>query len=329
MDYIERNEWFITASKLKLFLDSPLLYKAIYVDKVDTSMIKQSPALELGDMVDKYVLTPDKFKEEFCFAIWWLKADLVKHCEERWIELTGKEKVEDLKALIYWDKKVLTQAQEDTVLWIVSELSSQPLFEWWWDYYEAQKELTADYNWMKLKGTLDRFHYDKEKKEAIIRDLKTTSQMYYNAYNDNTQFYVDLSTRDPFHYKLQMALYVWLVKQNYPNVKHIDVVIDAVWTSDPYFYQWIKMNVNELEDVWKLQIIPLLQDLYNLDQWIVQWYMPSVATNRNKLSGNRYYKLWTEDCIQTEWEYVWWPQEVKNDIPKPDETPDDFDWDSI
>jgi hypothetical protein len=52
--------------------------------------------------------------------------------------------------------------------------------------------------------------------------------MYYNAYHDNTQFYADLSTRDSYHYKLQMALYVWLVKQNYPDVKDITVIIDAV-----------------------------------------------------------------------------------------------------
>lgn len=326
MDYRERNEWFITASKLKLFLDSPLLYKAIYVDKVDTSMIKQSPALELGDMVDKYVLTPDKFKEEFCFAIWWLKADLVKYCEERWIELTGKEKVEDLKALIYWDKKVLTQAQEDTVIGIWSELMTQPLFDWKWDYV-AQKELTAEYLWLKIKWTLDRFNWNEANKKAVIRDLKTTSQMYYNTYNDNTQFFADLSTRDPFHYKLQMAMYVWLVKQNYPDVKDFTVIIDAVWTTDPYFYQWIKMDISELEMVWDTVVVPLLEVLNSLNQRPDQWII-SHEVNRNKLCWNRYYKLGTEDCIQKEFDYIW-PKEEVIDIPKPDEEPETFDWDSI
>ena len=325
MDYIEKNKWYITASKLKLFLDSPLLYKAIYVDEVPLDGIKPVAALELWAMVDKYILTPDEFKEEYTFPIAWLKDDLIKYCNEKWIELTGKEKVDDLKALIYWDKKVLTQAQEDTVLWIGLELATQPLFEWKWDY-EAQKELFWEWKWLKIKWTLDRFHY--ENWEATIRDLKTTSQMYYNAYSDNTQFYHDLSTRDPFHYKLQMALYVWLVKQNYPDAHMIRVIIDAVWTSDPYFYQWIVLNLSELEDVWDAQIVPLLEDLYNLDQWIVQWYMPN-ESNRNRLCGNRYYRLWTDDCIQKEWEYIWWPQEKKNDIPKPDEISEDFDRDSL
>ena len=324
MDYRERNKWFITASKLKLFLDSPLLYKAIYVDEVDTSMIKDVAALELWDMVDKYVLTPEIFKQEYVFPVWGLKADLVAYCEKRWIELTGKEKVEDLKAAIYWDKKVLTQAQEDTVLGIASELSSQPLFEWWWDYYEAQKELTADYGRLKLKWTLDRFHYDEEKKEAIIRDLKTTSQMYYNAYNDNTQFFSDLSTRDPFHYKLQMAMYVWLVKKNYPEVENIRVIIDAVWTTDPYFYQWIALDVKELELIWETQIVELLA---NID-WLEAGLIPDPDLNRNKLCGNRYYKLGTEDCIQYTFDYLWPKQEVI-EIPKPDETPEDFDRNSL
>jgi len=47
MDYREANRGYITPSKLKLFIDSPLLYKAIYVDEVDISMLKKSPALEL------------------------------------------------------------------------------------------------------------------------------------------------------------------------------------------------------------------------------------------------------------------------------------------
>lgn len=326
MDYREKNKWFITASKLKLFLDSPLLYKAIYVDEVDISNLKPVSALEIWSMVDKYVLTPEEFHKEYVFPIWGLKADLIKYCQEHWIELTGNEKVDDLKALIYWDKKILTQAQEDVVIGIASELMTQPLFDWKWDYV-AQKELTAEYLWLKIKWTLDRFNWDEANKKAVIRDLKTTSQMYYNAYNDNTQFFADLSTRDPFHYKLQMAMYVWLVKQNYPDVKDIIVIIDAVWTTDPYFYQWIKMDISELEMVWDTVVVPLLEVLNSLNQKPDQWII-SHEVNRNKLCWNRYYKLGTEDCIQKEFEFIWAKQEVI-DIPKPDETQEEFDRDSL
>ena len=51
----------------------------------------------------------------------------------------------------------------------------------------------------------------------------------------------------------------------------------------------------------------------------------SSFVNKN---NNRYYKLGTEDCIQKEFEFIWAKQEVI-DIPKPDETQEEFDWDSL
>jgi len=319
MDYREKNEWFITASKLKLFMDSPLLYKAVYVDCVDLSNIKKSSALEIWSMVDKYLLTPEEFDNEYAFSKASLKADLIAYCEEHWIELTWKEKVEDLKALVYWDKQVLTEAQEAIITWISDEMNRQPLWDWNWDY-EKQKELLWEYDWLKIKWTLDRFNRNEANKKAIIRDLKTTSQMYYNAYHDNTQFYADLSTRDSYHYKLQMALYVWLVKQNYPDVKDITVIIDAVWTTDPYFYQAIKLDTQELEDMRETTIIPLLNSIKLMSSWLLP-----VNENRNKLASNRYYKLWTDDCIQKEFETVW-PKKDIVDVPESDES---FDRNSL
>lgn len=306
MDYIEANKWYITASKLKLFLDSPLLYKAVYIDEVDLSNVKKSQALEIWSMVDKFLLTPTEFDEMYTFPKASLKADLIAYCEEHWIALTWKEKVEELKALVYWDKKVLTEAQEAVVTWIAEEVMRQPL----WDVdtpYEKQKELFWEYDWLKIKWTLDRFVVNWDK--ATIRDLKTTSSMYYNWYHNNTQFFAELSTRDPYHYKLQMALYVWLVKQNYPDVKHIDVIIDAVWTTDPYFYQAIKMDTNELEDMWDTLLVPLLNSVKMMDLWM----LPVVeVSSRNKLCSNWYYKLWTDDCIQKDYEYIT-PQEPKEE----------------
>ena len=322
MDYREKNKWFITASKLKLFLDSPLLYKAVYIDEVDLSEIKKSSAIELWAMIDKYLLTPMEFDDEYSFPVWSLKAELIEHCKSNNIPLEWNEKVEDLKVKIYWEKKVLTDAQAEVVRWIADEVLRQPL----WDnetQYEKQKELVSKYEDLDIKGTLDRFYVNWDK--AIIRDLKSTSQMYYNNYSGNTQFFADLSTRDPFHYKLQMALYVWLVKQNYPDVTSIDVIIDAVWTSDPYFYQAIKLDTKELEDLWETLLVPLFEAIQKMNEWNG---MLVSTTDRNKLCANRYYRLGTEDCIQKDYEYIG-PQTNHIDIPKPDEMPDDFDRDSL
>ena len=83
------------------------------------------------------------------------------------------------------------------------------------------------------------------------------------------------------------------------------------------------MDVKELELIWETQIVKLLA---NLD-WLEAGLIPNPDFNRNKLCGNRYYKLGTEDCIQYTFDYVWFKEEV-TDIPRPDEA-DSFDWDSI
>ena len=325
MDYREKNKWFITASKLKLFLDSPLLYKAVYIDEVDLSEIKKSSAIELWAMIDKYLLTPMEFNDEYCFPVWSLKAELIEHCKSNNIPLEWNEKVDELKAKIYWDKKVLTDAQAEVVRWIADEVLRQPL----WDNqtkYESQKELVSKYNWLDIKGTLDRFCYNEEYGVATIRDLKSTSQMYYNNYAGNTQFYADLATRDTFHYKLQMALYVRLVKQNYPDVKKIDVIIDAVWTSDPYFYQAILLDTSELETLWETLVIPLSEAIIKMNEWN---QMLVETSDRNKLCANWYYRLWTEDCIQKDFDRI---PPIKDDMSTLTNTAqpeDSFDRDSL
>ena len=325
MDYREKNKWFITASKLKLFLDSPLLYKAVYIDEVDLSEIKKSSAIELWAMIDKYLLTPMEFNDEYCFPVWSLKAELIEHCKSNNIPLEWNEKVDELKAKIYWDKKVLTDAQAEVVRWIADEVLRQPL----WDNqtkYEAQKELVSKYNWLDIKGTLDRFCYNEEYGVATIRDLKSTSQMYYNNYAGNTQFYADLATRDTFHYKLQMALYVRLVKQNYPDVKKIDVIIDAVWTSDPYFYQAILLDTSELETLWETLVIPLLEAIIKMNEWN---QMLVETSDRNKLCANWYYRLWTEDCIQKDFDRIPPIKDDMSTLTNTTQPEDSFDRDSL
>lgn len=326
MDYREKNKWFITASKLKLFLDSPLLYKAVYVDEVPLDDIKKSPALEIGTMVDKALLTPVEFDEEYAFPVAGLKADLIAYCQKYNIPLAGNEKVDDLKALIYGDKKVLTEAQSLVVNGILSEMARQPLWSWHPDGpdYWSQTELEWTFGKLKIKWTLDRLYLNGD--TAIIRDLKTTSQMYYNAYANNTQFFNDLQTKDTFHYKLQMAMYVWLIRQNYPDVKHVRVIIDAIGTTDPFFYQAIELEVAELDMVWDTTVVTLLEDIEKFENGELPWTAIEVES-RAKLSGNWYYKLGTDDCIQKDFDMLTTPS--ISPIPRPDEIPEEFDWDSL
>ena len=145
-------------------------------------------------------------------------------------------------------------------------------------------------NGLKLKGTLDRFKYDKENNKIIIRDLKTTSSMYYNTRWNNTQFFVEISTTDPWRYKLQLAMYLGLVHQAYPDVpfSNYEVIIDAIGTNDPYFYQGIKLKVTELQDIWLFDIPKILDDMILIAE---NKEFSTPTWSRSKLAQNRYYKL--------------------------------------
>lgn len=327
-DYREENRWYITASKIKLFIKSPELYKAVYVDEVDTSRLKQSPALVLWSMVDKYLLTPEEFDKEYMFPYWkWLKDDLIELCNRNWIELTWKEKVDELKMLAYWDKTVLTDAQQSIVMWISSETKRQPLWSWnpTKSEYKSQVTLYWKIHWLELKWTLDRFLYDPETKTAIIRDLKTTSWMHYNWYYNTTQFLADLMTKDPFEYKLQMAMYYYLVTSNY-DCDNVCIIIDAVWTNDPYFYQAIMLDTEEISTTSTTRLFDFLTEMWEFES---NWYkinsLKKWEFNRALLANNQYYRLDSEDCIQKWFDWV-----DSIDIPNTKvESESDFNWDDL
>ena len=100
--YIENNRGFITASKIKAYLDNPQVYKAIYVDEQSTGFLPELQAFKTGLLVDKYLLTPDEFDYKFPLENS-LKADLIEYINLNLpeVQLTGKEKVDDLKQIIY------------------------------------------------------------------------------------------------------------------------------------------------------------------------------------------------------------------------------------
>lgn len=252
-NYIEKNRGFITASKIKLFLDSPELYKAVYVDEVDTSNIKTPEAIEDGKMIDEYLLSSDLFHQNYFLPQGkMLKADYVAALESAGIEFDPKETVEQLKEKLLGDKTVITPAKADMLVGIRKELKRQPLWAWkpGDKEYLHQVDLTMDYRGEQIKGTLDRLYLDEENKTAVIRDLKTSGSLWYNTYSHTTQFVKDLTTNDPFHYRLQMAMYVKLIQVNYPEINKIKVIIDAVSTKDPYYYEAIEYDTNELIDYW-------------------------------------------------------------------------------
>lgn len=298
--YIERNRGYLTASKMKLFIECPELYKLVYIDEVDTSGVKKIDGIENGKIIDEYLLTPEVFNSHYLINDKkMLKADYVAALTEMGAELTGKETVDQLKEIYCGNKEVLTESKAAMVRGIENEINRQPLWKWKPENckydYEHQVELVMDYKGIKLKGTVDRLLVDHDNKTIIIRDLKTTSQMYFNNFEEDTSFLTELTRRDPYNYYLQMYMYKFLCENLYQGYKVTDIIIDAIGTSDPYFYQAIKMDLVEVQD---------MRDTFDIivDHIIKYEEAPEKFTtiNREKLASNRYYKLDADSSVQKE-----------------------------
>ena len=252
-EYLDKNRWFITASKLKYFLTfGPEAYYYKFVKELILEENEKDYYL-VGTAFDDLV----SYWEEYFFDKYYLdegllKDDLIKRCEELGLNTNGK--VEDLRMRLYWDKIKLTQLQWEQVFGMYNEIKRQPLVEWWDSSYQSQVDIECEFEWMKLKGTLDRLSLEKK----IIRDWKTSWQFQSFEYNLETTF----------DYILSMAFYYVLVKVNY-NID-CDVVLDVLGKQKPYPYMWYKLDKPRLLSSLENKIIPglrAMKECYEKDEW--------------------------------------------------------------
>lgn len=280
--YVVDNRWFITNSKIKLYMASKEAFKKVYVDEVDTSMIEDWEALKRWDMVDKYVLTRDIFDKEFAFPAWkWLKDDLAKACLTLWIPVLKWDRVSDLEAKLYGNKTVLPDWEKKLLLWIYRELERQPLYDMEWKY-EHQKELIVEYKWYKLKAKLDRLWLERD----LIRDLKTCKDVEYNHYNSMTKMEHNLNTFDEYWYWFQLARYAILVYIH--KNKRYDGVIDAVKTTWNYAYESYFYHSDTLKRIAHNKIFPVLDALI---ADIENNTFVDELNERGEIINNRYYPI--------------------------------------
>lgn len=280
--YIEKNRWYITCSKLKMYMKSKEWYKKIYVDEIDTSIIKDSPSLEKGTMVDEYILSPKLFEQHYAFPAWsGKKDDLIKACYAKNIPVDKQDKVDDLKAKLYGNKQVLTQWEVEMLEGIKRELQRQPLFDFDWSY-QNQKELVVEYKGHKLKGTLDRVSVE----QGLIRDLKTTKDMEYSSYHECTWFEDKLIHNDQYRYWLQLAWYRVLCYINYG--KEMTGIIDAIKASGNYAYEAYRYDVGILKKIANAMLFPALDSLI-ADTEKGNW--DDYENIRWELINDRYYPL--------------------------------------
>lgn len=214
----------ISNSMISTYLQSPELYKMMYVDK--SYVRHQTPQMQTGTMVD-LILTEgmDKFLEQFEVKV--LKKDDPKLFEEQ--KTSNKQSVTQT---MYDQALAMSKAVERTAIykWIKSMPSqSQPMLMGKWKLaFGGDVPIKGKLDWLVLKGDT-----------AYIIDLKTTSTVSPHKYFFHA---------GDFNYWNQLAVYSELVRQNNPKVKqvicyHLVVMRDLVCPDVQLFL----MNADRIE----------------------------------------------------------------------------------
>ena len=135
--YLQENRGYITASKLKDFIKSPEYFFLKYIKEVPELKEKENVNFKLGTAIDDYIsYWKNVFYEKYYIDEGFKKPELEEKLFNMWIDTKGL-KVDDMKALLYWDtasKIRLTAWEGETILWCVNELERQTLFEKDGDY---------------------------------------------------------------------------------------------------------------------------------------------------------------------------------------------------
>lgn len=251
--YVQENDWFITASKLKCFLKNPQEYYLKYVAKIEIDTWEEARHFVIGTAFDDLI----SYWEEFFLEKYYIddgsvKDDLLKRAISKG-EIDEKvlkvRKLPELRAYLFaskdWNEKIrLTPAEWRDIMWMYREMKRQPLADMVWEY-ETQKVITATYKTLKLKGTLDRFSLEKK----LIRDSKTSGRI------DNFEYDME----ETFDYVMSMAFYFVLAKVEY-NID-CDVVLDVLGKSAPYQYVAYKLSKDRLLDKMASKVLPWLDAL--------------------------------------------------------------------
>lgn len=242
-NYIEKNEWYMTASKLKCFLKSPALYKLQYIDKVEVDKWEQRYFVIWNAFDTLVSYGEDAFLQAFYIDEWLVVKELKEKLVESWKyedDDVKKMKLPELRWLYYGDdmKIRLTPAEWRDIMGMYREAKRQPLADFWTEY-QTQLCIEWEYEWLKIRWTLDRFHLEKK----LIRDWKTSWRIEQFEYNMDTAF----------DYVLSMAFYFVLAYVEY--WEECDVILDVLWKKAPYPYLWYKLTkkdlLNKVENVIK------------------------------------------------------------------------------
>lgn len=295
-EYLEKNRWFITASKLKYFISFwPEAYYYKFVKEIILDEQEKEYYMIWTAFDDLVSYWEDFFMDKYYIDEWYLKEDLIRMCEEK--EFITTWKVEDLRKRLFWDKIRLTKLQWEQILGMYQEAKRQPLVDLWNPNYKKQFDIECEFEWLKLKWTLDRISLE----DKIIRDWKTSSQFQKFEYNIETTF----------DYILSMSFYYVLAKVNYWI--ECDVILDVFGRTAPFPYMWYKLDKPRLLASLENKIIPWLKALkecYDTDTWESVYPINYVSQNRfwDIITYTKWEPIARTKLMESEyyWMLKWW-----------------------
>lgn len=279
----------MTASKLKLFIRNPQEYKLKYIDEIELET-DDKRCFVLGNAFDTLMsYWKEVFDEKFYIDDWLVVDELKSKLIERWENPSEIKvmKLPELRAMYYndWDKIRLTPAEWRDVVWMYREALRQPILDLWWNY-EKQLLIEAEYDWIPIRWTLDRF----DQERWIIRDRKTAWRI------DNFEYDME----NTFDYILSMAFYYILAYTKYG--KECDVYLDVLWKQSPYVSIVYNLSKSKLLEKVEETIIPALdfykECLQNNTRPSVNW-ITRQPLSRFDIMKSPYYHL-LDSAIATE-----------------------------
>lgn len=287
--YIQENDWYITASKLKCFLRNPQEYYLKYIKKIEIEEEDKRCFVVWSAFDDLVSYWEEYFLEKYYIDEWLLVDDLkTKLTEKHWETIDWKEiskmKLPELRYYHYnltTDKIRLTEKEWKDIMGMYREIKRQPLADYGNENYESQKVIVCNYKNLKLKGKLDRF----DLKGKTIRDWKTTWRF------DNFEYDME----ETFDYVMSMAFYFVLAKIEYWI--DCDVILDVVHKNAPYQFVAYRLDKQTLLQKTVSKIKPWLEALikaYEEDKWEAIDPLSWIPIPRMEATRSPYYQYM--DC---------------------------------
>lgn len=193
----------ISTSKVKDFLKSKELYYRKHIEFSAPSL--DSPSMKTGRIIDKILeqMTLHQFKRSYTTS--------VKKKDDK--ELFEKQKTMD-------QDKILSPANYEAIINIADKALRSPFLDFYRDRKnktEKQKvciqKVDSKFHDVDICGMLDRFTISGN--IAYIDDYKTSAAS--GIKDPQRWYYVCLS----YNYFMQMAVYKWLIEQEYPEIENV------------------------------------------------------------------------------------------------------------